>query len=205
MAVLAALAVSATLAGCVTSGPARVTATIPAAPAPQPVAEVYQPMPADVYVSTIADRDVVVFRGDTYLWVTGPDGVRRRQFYAHGDHRADVFRRREQLHAVMARHEGRLPQPEHAMGRPGIPAPNRGLRHAPVAAAASRGMGNAPVARVSGHAANHAANRAPNHAPGNAPASHMQAQARPAPASQHHDTKEKNSSNEGRAPVAVRG
>jgi hypothetical protein len=109
------------LTGCVTDPQGNlvmapnVAATISAVmtPAPQPEAEVYEPMPYDANVAVVADRDVVFVGGTTYIWVTGPDGIRHRQFYAHGDHRADVFHRRDELHNVMARHDGRLP--DHAM------------------------------------------------------------------------------------------
>jgi hypothetical protein len=62
------------------------------------VDEVYQPMPNDIYISTVVDHDVVFIGGNTYIWVVGPDGARHRQFYTHGDHREDVFRRRDELH-----------------------------------------------------------------------------------------------------------
>ncbi|HEY1608368.1 MAG TPA: hypothetical protein VGG24_03815 [Paraburkholderia sp.] len=131
-AVLATLASTAALAGCATDGqgqlvfdPTKVNAVITATLAPQPVVveEVYQPMPTDVYVSGVVDSDIVILHGDTYMWVRGADGVRRREFYAHGDHRADVMHRRDELHAVMARHGGRLP--DHPIGHPGVARPNR--------------------------------------------------------------------------------
>ncbi|MBN3856943.1 hypothetical protein G3N59_26545 [Paraburkholderia sp. Ac-20340] len=92
-------------------------------PPPEPV-EVYEPMPYDANVAVVADRDVVFVGGTTYIWVTGPDGIRHRQFYAHGDHRADVFHRRDELHNVMARHDGRLP--DHAVRPAGNMADHMG-------------------------------------------------------------------------------
>ncbi|MDE1180456.1 hypothetical protein [Paraburkholderia sp.] len=111
------------LAGCATNDqgllvvdPNKVTAVVAAVLAPPPpviVETAYQPVPTDVYVAGIADRDVVFIGGDTFIWVVGPNGQRHRQFYAHGDHRSDVFHRRDQLHSVMAEHGGHLP--EHAI------------------------------------------------------------------------------------------
>ena len=89
----------------------------PPPPPPVVVEEVYQPMPTDIYVSTVVDRDVVFFGGNTYIWVVGPDGVRHRQFYTHGDHREDVFHRRDELHRVMMNHGGHLP--DHAIAAHG--------------------------------------------------------------------------------------
>jgi hypothetical protein len=88
----------------------------PPPPPPPPlmvVEEAYQPMPTDVYVSTVVDADVVIVGGNTYIWVVGPDGARHRRFYAHGDHREDVFHRRDDLHRVMMNHDGHLP--DHAI------------------------------------------------------------------------------------------
>ncbi|MBB5495864.1 hypothetical protein [Paraburkholderia sp. MM5384-R2] len=130
-ALLASAACATFLAGCVTSGQGRLVN------APNRVNEVsvtaYQPLPTDVYVANVVDRDVVLVGGDTYIWVVGRDGVRHRQFYAHGDHRAEVFHRREELHRVMASHDGHLPEHpgggEHPggahppLGHPGGPAP----------------------------------------------------------------------------------
>ncbi|WP_241018703.1 hypothetical protein [Paraburkholderia sp. Tr-20389] len=131
----AAIAAFAALAGCVTSeqqiaaAPARPRPAVVAvqappppppavvvrapAPAPQPV---YVAAPSDVYIAGVVDRDVVFVGGSTYLWVVGPDGKRHRHFYAHGDRRAEVFRRREHLRVEMARH-GAHP-PVHAMAAP---------------------------------------------------------------------------------------
>jgi hypothetical protein len=119
----------------------------PPPPPPEPVVveEVYQPMPNDVYIATAVDRDVVIVGGDTYIWVVGPDGVRRRHFYAHGDHRQDVFHRRDDLHRVMANHGGHLPDhainahgPDHpgAPGHPGVVAQNHAAPPAKAAPAA---------------------------------------------------------------------
>jgi hypothetical protein len=122
---LLASAVCATLlAGCATNeqgqlviDPNKVNSVIATALAPSPpvvVEEAYQPLPTDVYVANVVERDVFVSGGDTYIWVAGPNGVRHRQFYAHGDHRADIVHRRDELHRVMANHEGRLP--DHPVG-----------------------------------------------------------------------------------------
>jgi hypothetical protein len=96
---------------------------VPMQPAPDVVVEeAYQPMPTDVYIANVAERDVFVSGGNTYFWVVGHDGVRHRHLYAHGDHRADVFRRREELHRVMANHAGHLP--DHAIaGHPRMEGP----------------------------------------------------------------------------------
>ncbi|RFU44457.1 hypothetical protein [Paraburkholderia sp. DHOC27] len=142
---LAALAGAAMMSGCATNDQGvlvidqgKVTAVIaalnPPPPPPSPVVVVeegYQPVPTDVYVATVVDSDVVMYHGDTYIWVV-KDGVRHRQFYAHGDHREDVFHRRDELHHVMEAHGGRLPDhaimaqhgPEHpGAGMPGHPGP----------------------------------------------------------------------------------
>lgn len=119
---LASIACVASLAGCVTSpvahGPNNVNVVAagaaPPLPPPPPVVEVYQPMPFDVTISAVLDRDVVFVHGDTFIWFVGPDGRRHRQFYAHGDHRADVFHRRDELRTVMAHHGGHLP--DHPIG-----------------------------------------------------------------------------------------
>ncbi len=144
---VAALAAFAGLAGCVTSEHQIATAGVPAKPRPAVVAvqppppppvvvvrtpapppPVHVAAPGDVYIAGIADRDVVFVGGSTYLWVVGADGRRHRQFYARGDRRAEVFRRREHLRVEMARHGGHPPghamaphhdehRPQHA-GRP---------------------------------------------------------------------------------------
>ena len=150
---LLASAVCATfLAGCATNEQGQlvidpnkvneviVSALTPPPPAPVVVEPVYQPLPGDVYVANVVDRDVVIVGGDTYIWAVGPDGVRRRQFYAHGDHRAEVFHRREELHHVMASHEGRLP--DHPVGgeRPGGAHPQPGRPGGPAPAMAAHGQ-----------------------------------------------------------------
>ncbi|MPW15659.1 hypothetical protein GCT13_01705 [Paraburkholderia sp. CNPSo 3157] len=122
---VAAIAALAALTGCVTSeqqisaAPARPRPAVVAVQAPPPAvvvrapAPVGQPVyvsaPSDVYIAGVMDRDVVFIGGDTYLWVVGPDGRRHRHFYAHGDRRAEVFRRREHLRAEMARRGGHAP------------------------------------------------------------------------------------------------
>ncbi|ALK33760.1 hypothetical protein Bpla01_04670 [Burkholderia plantarii] len=138
---LVLLASAAGIAGCVTSGQGRVAVgpgrgsdvslSVDAAPG----AEVaYEPIPTDIYVATAVDTDVVIYRGDTYIWVAGPNGVRHRQFYAHGDHRRDVFRRREELRHVMTNHGGHLPAHAIAAHGPGhgdyAHGPERAPEHA---------------------------------------------------------------------------
>ena len=145
---LASIACATLLAGCATNeqgqlvvDPNKVNEILagalspPPPPPPEEVEDTYQPMPNDNYVSTVVDTDVVIFGGDTYIWVAGPDGVRHRQFYAHGDHRQDVFHRRDELHRVMVNHAGHLPdhaiaahgsaqRPGGAPGHPGAVAQN---------------------------------------------------------------------------------
>jgi hypothetical protein len=76
----------------------------------QPVVrETYVPAQYDVYIAAVSDRDVMYVNGSTYIWFTGSDGRRHRQFYAHGDRRQDVYRRRAHLHEVMVHHNGHLP------------------------------------------------------------------------------------------------
>jgi hypothetical protein len=134
---LASIACAAVVAGCTTNeqgqlviDPNKVNEVLASALAPPPppppvvVEEAYQPMPSDVYVSAVVDHDVVLIGGDTYIWVVEADGVRHRHFYSHGDHREDVFHRRDELHRVMTNHGGHLP--DHAtahspMGHPGGP------------------------------------------------------------------------------------
>ena len=132
---LAAFAAFAALSGCVTSEqqisaaptrprpqPAVVAvqppppAVVVRTPAPPPAPPVYVSAPSDVYIAGVVDRDVVFVGGSTYLWVVGPDGKRHRHFYARGDRRAEVFRRRENLRAEMAHRGGR--PPVHAMVPP---------------------------------------------------------------------------------------
>ncbi|GAB7527389.1 hypothetical protein PBS_63800 [Paraburkholderia sp. 2C] len=130
----------------------------PPPPAPPVVVEeAYQPMPNDIYVSTVVDKDVVFVGGNTYIWVVGSDGVRHRRLYAHGDHREDIFHRRDELHKVMINHGGRLPDhaiaahgpTEHpgAPGHPGAVTQNHPAPSAkPVAHAAAQGKA-APAAK----------------------------------------------------------
>lgn len=124
---VAVVAFSISLAGCVTTprrtqvvvhAPQPAPATVVVAPPPGPpvvvaqpvVRETYAPARYDVYIAAATDRDVMYVNGSTYIWFTGSDGRRHRQFYAHGDHRRDVFRRRAHLHDVMTHHNGRLPE-----------------------------------------------------------------------------------------------
>ncbi|CAG4897347.1 hypothetical protein [Paraburkholderia saeva] len=126
---VAVVAFTLTLAGCVTTprgpqvvvqpapqpAPRTVVVAAPPRSAPpvviaQPVVrETYVPAQYDVYIAAVSDRDVMYVNGSTYIWFTGSDGRRHRQFYAHGDHRQDVYRRRAHLHEVMAHHNGHLP------------------------------------------------------------------------------------------------
>jgi hypothetical protein len=147
---LASIACAAVVAGCATNeqgqlvvDPNKVNEVLAGALSPPPppppvvVEEAYQPMPNDIYISGVVDHDVVFVGGETYIWVVGPDGLRHRQFYAHGDHRADVFRRRDELHRVMANHGGHLP--DHAIvahGPAGHSAPGAQNHGMPVAHAA---------------------------------------------------------------------
>lgn len=88
--------------------------------APMVVAEPgYVAAPSDVYISSAVDTDVVFIGGYTYVWYVGPDGLRHRHLYGRGDHRAEVFHRREELRVVMAHHEGHLPMPGHDRVFPG--------------------------------------------------------------------------------------
>jgi hypothetical protein len=165
---LTAIACATIFAGCATNeqgqlvvDPNKVNEVIasvltpPPPPPPEPVVveEAYEPMPTDIYVSTAVDRDVVFMNGDTFIWVVGPDGVRHRHFYAHGDHRADVFHRRDELHRVMMNHGGHLP--DHAIA----------------------GRGPMDHAGGPGHPGAAAQNR-----PGAMPVAHAAVQAKPAPA-----------------------
>jgi hypothetical protein len=135
---LASAACASFLAGCVTSGQGQLVS----APnrATQVTVTAYQPLPTDVYVANVVDRDVVFVGGDTYIWVVGRDGVRHRQFYAHGDHRTEVFHRREELHRVMASHGGHLPEYPVGGEHPGGAHPPLGRPAAPGPAMAAHGQ-----------------------------------------------------------------
>ncbi|WP_233849200.1 hypothetical protein [Paraburkholderia sp. HD33-4] len=152
-ALLASAACATFLAGCVSSGQGQLVTT-PNRPTEVSVTA-YQPLPTDVYVVNVVDRDVVIVGGDTYLWVVGQDGVRHRQFYAHGDHRAEVFRRREELHRVMASHDGHLPErPGGAhppLGHPGGPAPAMAAHGQPPRADMHAARPARPMARTAAH------------------------------------------------------
>lgn len=170
---LAAIAGATLLGGCVTNDQGqlvidqdKVHAVVvalnppPPPPPPQPVIveEVYQPMPSDAYVATVVNTDVFMVGGNTYIWVVGPDGARHRRFYAHGDHREEVFHRRDDLHRVMMDHGGRLPDhailahgPEHPgePGHPGMgPQGRPGPGGAAVAHAALQKPAPAPAAKL---------------------------------------------------------
>jgi hypothetical protein len=126
-ALLGTLAASLLVSGCVTSprvatAPARPTAVVAAPPPPPPVVAqpVYVPQPYDAYVCVVLDRDVVYAGGNTYIWITGPDGRRQRRYYGRGDLRGEVLHRRAELRVVMAHNEGRLP-----MQHPRVPESQR--------------------------------------------------------------------------------
>jgi hypothetical protein len=87
--------------------------------APVVVESEYVAAPSDVYIGSAVDTDVVFIGGSTYVWYVGHDGMRHRYLYGHGDHRAEVFHRREELRVVMAHHEGHLPMPGHDRVFPG--------------------------------------------------------------------------------------
>lgn len=162
---LTAIAGAILLAGCATNDQGQlvidqdkvhavIVALNPPPPPPPPpvvVEEVYQPMPSDVYISTVVDTDVVIVGGDTYIWVVGPDGARHRRFYAHGDHREDVFHRRDELHRVMVNHGGHLPDHAivpHGPDHPGAVAQGHPQPGAPLAHAAVQGRpAPAPAAK----------------------------------------------------------
>ncbi|WP_322029527.1 hypothetical protein [Paraburkholderia sp. J76] len=165
---IASIACATFLAGCATNeqgllvvDPNKVNEILagalspPPAPPPVVVEEAYQPMPNDIYISTVVDRDVVFLGGDTYIWVVGADGVRHRRFYAHGDHREDVFHRRDELHKVIMNHGGHLP--DHAIAAHG-PIEHPGAPSHPGAVAQNHPM------------------------PGAMPVAHAAAQSKPAPA-----------------------
>ena len=136
------LACSFTLTGCVDNGqgqyaidpmriPAVIAAPFVAAMAPPVVATpVYEPQPYDAEIVAIPESDIAVIGGDTYYWYVDPAGHRFRRFYAHGDHRDELFKRREMLHGEMARHGGHLPnreeiRAEQAHPMPSHPAPGK--------------------------------------------------------------------------------
>jgi hypothetical protein len=77
--------------------------------APPPPAVAYAPAPFDVYITTAAPADIVFFHGDTFVWAVDANGHRYRRFYAHGDHRQELFHRRDELHRIAARNGGHLP------------------------------------------------------------------------------------------------
>ncbi|RKP53688.1 hypothetical protein [Pararobbsia silviterrae] len=159
---ISALAIAATLYGCATNDqgvvvvdPNKVNEIITnaltppppvavVAPAPVIVEDPYAPVPTDAYVLVAVDSDVVVIGGNTYIWVVGPNGKRERHFYAHGDHRQDVFRRRDELHNVMAQHGGHLPDHAIAGTHPGAP----GAAHAGPGGVAAHGAPGATVAHA---------------------------------------------------------
>jgi hypothetical protein len=127
----AALAALMSLAACV-QVPCAGDPTQPcfaAAPMPmyaQPAPEPYPPMPDDMYLATVVDSDVVLIGGDTYVWYVGSDGMRHRRFYAHGDRRQNIFRRRAELHNTMMHNGGRpgdarMGQERGGFGAPGMP------------------------------------------------------------------------------------
>jgi hypothetical protein len=82
----------------------------------------YSPGEDDAYLPYVTDSDVVLIGGDTFIWFVGPDGHRYRRFYAHGDHRADVFQRRAQIRAYGGGQRGGYPAGAHYQGN--APRPN---------------------------------------------------------------------------------
>ncbi|WP_179401594.1 hypothetical protein [Burkholderia guangdongensis] len=138
-----------------------------AQPTPVPYAPYtpYAPAPDDMYLATVVDTDVVLIGGDTYIWFVGSDGARHRRFYAHGDRRQDVFRRRDELHNTMMRNGGRPPGPSGdargpqergGYGGPGMPGqPNQryggpGMPNQPNQRYGGPGMPNQPNQRYGG-------------------------------------------------------
>jgi hypothetical protein len=76
----------------------------------------YAPAPTDNYVAQVNQQDIVIINNDTYIMgPPGPNGVRQRVFYGHGDMRRQAWERHNHLHEVMNRHGGHLPPPtQHA-------------------------------------------------------------------------------------------
>jgi len=85
--------------------------------APPPVVE-YSPAPFDVYITNAQPTDVIYLHGDTFIWAVDGNGRRYQRFYAHGDRRAEVLSRRDELQRVSARNGGHLPnrEAEHRQG-----------------------------------------------------------------------------------------
>jgi hypothetical protein len=151
---LAGIVCAASLAGCATNDqgqlvidPTKVNAVWLAAVTPPPVLvaapvvvapvieEGYVPAPGDAYIVGVLDSNIVFIGGDTYIWVIGPAGVRRRQFYGHGDRRMEISHRRAQLHVVMAHNNGHLPVHAIAGARPGMSSPRLDAVNRPLPAA----------------------------------------------------------------------
>jgi hypothetical protein len=153
----------------------------PVAVAP-PMAPVYEPAPYDAYISVATNGDIVFFGGNTYIWYVGHDRLRHRQFYGHGDLRAEIFHRREALKVVMAQNHGQLP-------------------HGPVAASHAGEMHVVVRHPVANHAV---VKHVHAHAHAHAPLVHAQAkhaQAAHAQASHEHDhTKHASNEKEQHAP-----
>ncbi|WP_147329499.1 hypothetical protein [Paraburkholderia sp. DHOC27] len=124
------------------------------------------PEPNDIYISAAAISDIVFVGGSTYIWVTGPDGHRHRHFYGHGDRRAEIYHRRENLRSMAPSHpvHAAVPHTLHA----NQPHPQR------VSA-----MGHVDHAHPSSHAA--AANPQTPQPRHPAPQAARAAQTRPAP------------------------
>jgi len=82
-----------------------------------PVVE-YSPAPFDVYITNAQPADVIYLHGDTFIWAVDGNGRRYQRFYAHGDRRAEVLGRRDELQRVRARNGGHLPnrEAEHRQG-----------------------------------------------------------------------------------------
>ena len=69
----------------------------------------YAPAPNDQAVADATQSDIVVQNGNTYVMATDAAGHRRAVFYGHGDVRAQVIARHEQLRQVMADNGNKLP------------------------------------------------------------------------------------------------
>ena len=169
-------AVIVAVAGCATNEQgqtvvdgAKVNAVVAQIFAPQPIVVVAQPvqavavvqpnglveetyvvMPQDTYLVNATEADLVFVSGNTYIWTVDERGHRYRRFYAHGNHRDELLHRREELHHVMERHGGHLPEHD----RNGKPVPGgktvASQSAANKAASPSTGSGTAGTAKATG-------------------------------------------------------
>jgi hypothetical protein len=122
------------------------------APPPEP-AVAYVPAPLDPFIVGVALADIVIIGGDTYIWALDANGHRYRRFYAHGDHRSEIWRRHDELHRVMARNGGHLP--EHGEARPGQVRGGAEARHEAAAPHAEHHAAPAPRAGGEGREEHH--------------------------------------------------